>query len=199
MKILGSMTPRHRRESIQLPRVALSAVVLVFLTLICAAPDVNAGAANGASKTTFEAIGTVQPSRRGCGTAGCPPNAHCECVEYDGPGQAQVSGLGTIKEVNVAFLINIDACVQSPSDSFKCCAANGVLQFFHEPGPVAFNFDLSNGTICEGPNETSYKAAFQPMTGMAGSTATNSKTVPTTGEFVGIPVGTDGHILFFMK
>jgi hypothetical protein len=193
------MTPRQLIENIQWSNAALSAVALIFLTLICTAPDSRAGAANGASKTKFEAIGTVQPSQRGCGTAGCPPNAHCECVEWDGPGQAQVSGLGTIKEVNIAFLINIDACVQSPTDFFKCCAAKGILQFFHEPGPVAFNFDLSNATVCESPNENSYKATFQTMTGMAGSPVSNSKTVPTTGEFVGIPGGTDGHIMFFMK
>jgi len=193
------MTPRQLGENIQWPIIALSAVALVFFTLICAAPDARAEEARVASKTKFQAIGTVLQSRSGCGTAGCPPGAHCECIEWDGPGQAQVSGLGRIKEVNIAFLINVDSCVQSPSDSFKCCAAKGILQFFHEPGPVAFNFDLSNATVCESPNKPSYKATFQPITGPAGSPVSNSKTVPTTGEFVGIPGGTDGHILFFMK
>ena len=196
----SNMTPRQLIKNIQWPNVALSAVALFFVTLLCAAQDVRAGEARVASKTKFQAIGTVQQSRSGCGTVGCPPNAHCECVDWDGPGQAQVSGLGRIKEVNIKFLINLDSCVSSPSLLFNnCCPVKGIVQFFKEPGPVAYNFNLSNGTVCDSPDEFSYRATFQAEPSMAHSDVKNSGTVPSSGEFMGIPGGTDGHILFFMK
>ena len=173
-------------------------VALVLIGLIYLAPD----AAIAGSKTKFLALGTVQLSRFGCGTGGCDaPKGHCSCVEWDGPGQAQVSGLGTIKEVNVSFLTNLDSCVESPSLLFgNCCPATGILQFFKEPGPVAYNFNLLDATVCESPDEFSYKATFQTMPSQDGSTIKDSGKVPTLGEFVGIaPVPPDGHIEFFMR
>jgi hypothetical protein len=195
------MTPRQVGKNIQWPIVVLSAVALVFLTLICAAPDAGAGEASVAAKTKFQALGTVLPSLRTCGTSGCDARkGHCECVEWDGVGQAQVSGLGRVKEVNVAFLINLDSCVSSPSLLFNnCCPLKGIVQFFKEPGPVAYNFNLSNGTVCESPDVLSYRATFQAEPSMAHSDVRNSGTVPSSGEFMGIPAGTDGHLEFFMR
>jgi len=180
------------------PSRRVAAVALVLIGLIYIAPDT----ASAGSKTKFIALGTVQLSRFGCGTGGCDaPKGHCSCVEWDGPGQAQVSGLGTIKEVNVSFLANLDSCVQSPSLLFgNCCPATGILQFFKEPGPVAYNFNLLDATVCESPDEFSYKATFQTLPSLASSPITDSGTVPTLGEFVGIaPVPPDGHIEFFMR
>jgi hypothetical protein len=112
-----------------------------------------------------------------------------------------VSGIGTIKEVGIRFLINLDSCVESPSLRFgNCCPANGVLQFTKNPGPVTFNFNLCDGTVCERPDEFSYKATFQAQPSQDGSYIKESGKVPTIGEFVGIaPVPPDGHIQFFMR
>ncbi len=72
-------------------------------------------------------------------------------------------------------------------------------QFFKEPGPVAYNFNLLDATVCESPDEFSYKATYQTLPSEAGSPI-NAGTVPTLGEFVGIaPVPPDGHIEFFMR
>ena len=194
-----SASPKWKRS---VAKVAVGAVALILLRLICTPPDAGAGAANAGSQKKFLALGTVQLSRFGCGTGGCDaPKGHCSCVEWDGPGQAQVSGLGTIKEVNVSFLTNLDSCVESPSLLFgNCCPATGILQFFKEPGPVAYNFNLLDATVCESPDEFSYKATYQTLPSDAGSPINNSGTVPTLGEFEGIaPVPPDGHIQFFMR
>jgi hypothetical protein len=173
-------------------------VALVLIGLIYLAPD----AAIAGSKTKFLAIGTVQLASTTCSLPGCDaPKGHCECVSWDGLGQAQVSGIGTVKEVGIGFLINLDSCVESPSLRFgNCCPAKGVMQFTKNPGPVTFNFNLSDGTVCESPDEFSYKATFQAQPNQDGSSIKDSGKVPTIGEFVGIaPVPPDGHIQFFMR
>jgi hypothetical protein len=170
------MTLSRLSQNVQWPKVVVSTIALIFLRLICTAPDACAG-----SKTKFLALGTVQLSRTTCSLPGCDaPKGHCECVSWDG-GEAQVSGLGTIKEMDIGFLINLDSCVE-------------------EPGPVAYNFNLSAGTVCESLDEFSYKATFQTQPSLAGSTIKDSGTVPSNGEFLGIaPIPPDGHIQFFMR
>jgi hypothetical protein len=195
------MTPRQPGTTFQWSKVVTSAIALVLLTLI-RAPDAGAGAASTASKTKFLALGTVGPSLRTCSnTTGCDaPEGRCECIEWDGPGQAQVAGFGKVGAVNVTLVINLDSCVQSPSIVFpNCCSVNGILQFFTEPGPVTFNFNLSDGTVCESPDEFNYKLAFQIQPSTASSDVMNSRTMPTSGEFEGMPVGQDNHFMFFMK
>jgi hypothetical protein len=190
------MTLSRLSQNVQWPKVVVSTIALIFLRLICTAPDACAG-----SKTKFLALGTVQLSRTTCSLPGCDaPKGHCECVSWDG-GEAQVSGLGTIKEMDIGFLINLDSCVESPSLLFgNCCPVKGVLQFVKEPGPVAYNFNLSAGTVCESLDEFSYKATFQTQPSLAGSTIKDSGTAPSNGEFLGIaPIPPDGHIQFFMR
>jgi hypothetical protein len=176
----------------------VAAVALVLIGLIYLAPDT----ASAGSKTKFLALGTVHLASTTCSLPGCDaPKGHCECVSWDGLGQAQVSGLGTIREVGIGFLINLDSCVESPSLRFgNCCPTKGVLQFTKNPGPQTYNFNLLDGTVCESQNEFSYKATFQAQPNQNGSTITDSGKVPTLGEFEGIaPVPPDGHIQFFMR
>jgi hypothetical protein len=180
------------------PSHRVAAVALVLIGLIYIAPDT----ASAGSKTKFLALGTVQLASTPCSIPGCDaPKGHCECVSWDGLGQAQVSGIGTIKEVGIGFLINLDSCVESPSLLFgNCCPVKGVMSFIKNPGPVEYRFNLSDGTVCESQNEFSYKATFQVQPSRDGSTIKHSGTVPTVGEFEGIaPIPPNGHIQFFMR
>ena len=198
------MTQTPLAKHIQWITVVVTAVTLILFRLICTPPDASAGDAIAGSKTKlFLALGTVQLASTSCSsTVGCDaPMGHCECVNWDGLGQAQVSGIGTIKEVGIRFLINLDSCVESPSLLFgNCCPTKGVLQFTKNPGPVTYNFNLSDGTVCESQDEFSYKATFQAQPSQDGSTIKPSGTVPTLGEFEGIaPIPPNGHIQFFMR
>jgi hypothetical protein len=193
------MTPSPPSQRIESLKVVVPAVALILFRLMCTAPDACGASA---SETKFLAIGTVQLASTTCSLPGCDaPKGHCECVSWDGLGQAQVSGLGTIKEMSIGFLINLDSCVESPSLLFgNCCPVKGVLEFVKQPGPVSYDFNLSDGTVCESLDEFSYKATFQTQPSVARSMIKDSGTVPSHGEFVGIaPIPPNGHIQFFMR